>query len=318
MSFVSYGKPTETNGVLNFIFMYHVPVLLKESIEGLNIKKGGIYVDATYGGGGHSMEILKQLGKEGSLVAFDQDEEALKNKIDDNRLVLINQNFRYMKNFLKLYKALPVNGILADLGVSSHQIDEAERGFSVRYEGELDLRMSRRTKVTAKQIINEYPKNRLKEIFYQYGELKNASRIADTIENTKIQGEIETTKQLQEVIGKCAPRGLENKFFAKVFQALRIEVNNELGALKELLIQSEELLIKGGRLVIISYHSLEDRPVKKFFKSGNFEGIIKKDFYGNPEVPFKLITRSPVAPEEDEIKRNKRARSAKLRIAEKI
>ena len=297
--------------------MYHEPVLLTESIEGLNIKEGGIYVDATYGGGGHSLEILKKIGK-GSLIAFDQDDDALKNKADDDRLILINQNFRYMRNFLKLYKAVPVDGILADIGVSSHQIDEPARGFSLRFEADLDSRMNRRKSLTAKQIVNEYSVNKLKNIFYNYGELRNSSKIANLIESARTKNDIKTTKQLQEAIGKCAPKGLENKFFAKVFQALRIEVNDELGALKELLTQSVELLSNGGRLVIISYHSLEDRLVKNFIKAGNFDGIIKKDFYGNPEVSFKLINKKPIVPDADEIKRNKRARSAKLRIAEKI
>jgi len=297
--------------------MFHEPVLLKESIDGLNIKEEGIYIDATYGGGGHSHEILKHIGK-GSLIAFDQDEDALVNKADDDRLILINQNFRYMKNFLKLYKAVPVDGILADLGISSYQIDNPERGFSLRFEGALDLRMNQKKSLSAKQIVNEYPVGKLKKIFWSYGELKNGSKIAREIETSRSRKEISTTKQLQEATIKCAPKGLENKFYAKLFQALRIEVNDELGSLKDLLSQSVELLDKGGRMVVISYHSLEDRLVKNFLKSGNFEGEIEKDFYGNPLVQFKLITRKPVVPTEEEIKRNSRARSAKLRIAEKI
>ena len=297
--------------------MYHEPVLLKESIAGLNIKGEGVYIDATYGGGGHSREILKQIEK-GSLIAFDQDQDALINEADDDRLILINQNFRYMKNFLKLYKAVPVNGILADLGVSSYQIDKPERGFSMRFEGTLDLRMNQKKDLSAKQVVNEYPVGRLKEIFWNYGELKNGSRVAIEIEKARNKTELTTTKQLQEATIKCAPKGLENKFYAKLFQALRIEVNDELGSLKDLLSQSVDLLDKGGRLVVISYHSLEDRLVKKFLKSGNFEGNIEKDFYGNPLVQFKLITKKPVIPTEEEIKRNRRARSAKLRIAEKI
>ena len=298
--------------------MYHEPVLLKESIEGLNLQKGGIYVDATYGGGGHSEAILKQLGKEGSLIAFDQDRDAIKNKAEDERLILINQNFRFMRNFLKLYKAVPVNGILADLGVSSYQIDNPERGFSLRFDGELDLRMNQKKSLTAKQIVNEYSTKRLKEIFFTYGELRNATKIANSIESTRTKEEIQTTKQLQKATGNCAPRGLENKFYAKLFQALRIEVNDELGALKDLLKQSVDLLGSGGRLVIISYHSLEDRLVKNFIKAGNFEGKIEKDFYGIPQVQFKLINKKPIVANEEEIKRNNRARSAKLRIAEKI
>jgi len=297
--------------------MYHDPVLLNESIIGLNIQAGGIYIDTTYGGGGHSHEILKKLD-EGSLIAFDQDQDALKNKIQDDRLILINQNFRFMRNFLKLYKAVPVDGILADLGVSSHQIDQPDRGFSLRFEGDLDLRMNQRNKLTAKQIVNEYAISKLKEIFFSYGELKNATKIAYEIESVRSKQQIATTKQLQDATAKCAPRGLENKFYAKLFQALRIEVNDELGSLKDLLNQSVDLLKPGGRVVIISYHSLEDRLVKNFFKSGNLKGEIEKDFYGNPQVPFKLITKKPIVPTDDEIKRNGRARSAKLRIAEKI
>ena len=297
--------------------MYHDPVLLNESIIGLNIQAGGIYIDATYGGGGHSHKILKKLDK-GSLIAFDQDQDALKNKIQDDRLILINQNFRFMRNFLKLYKAVPVDGILADLGVSSHQIDQPERGFSLRFEGDLDLRMNRRNKLTAKQIVNEYSVSKLKEIFINYGELWNASKIAHEIESARSKKEIVTTKQLQDATLKCAPKGLENKFYAKLFQALRIEVNDELGSLKELLNQSVGLLKPGGRVMIISYHSLEDRLVKKFFKAGNLTGEIEKDFYGNPLVPFKLISKKPIVPTDDEIKKNRRARSAKLRIAEKI
>ncbi len=297
--------------------MYHDPVLLNESIIGLNIQAGGIYIDATYGGGGHSHKILKKLDK-GSLIAFDQDQDALKNKIQDDRLILINQNFRFMRNFLKLYKAVPVDGILADLGVSSHQIDQPDRGFSLRFEGDLDLRMNRRNKLTAKQIVNEYSVSKLKKIFINYGELWNASKIAHEIESARSKKEIVTTKQLQNATLKCAPKGLENKFYAKLFQALRIEVNDELGSLKELLNQSVDLLKPGGRIVIISYHSLEDRLVKYFFKSGNLKGEIEKDFYGNPQVPFKLITKKPIVPTDDEIIRNRRARSAKLRIAEKI
>lgn len=297
--------------------MYHDPVLLKESIAGLNIKGEGVYIDATYGGGGHSREILKYIDK-GSLIAFDQDQDALVNEAEDERLILINQNFRYMKNFLKLYKAVPVDGILADLGVSSYQIDKPERGFSLRFEGALDLRMNQKKDLSAKQIVNEYPVGKLKEIFWNYGELKNGSKVAIEIEKARNKTEISTTKDLQEATIKCAPKGLENKFYAKLFQALRIEVNDELGSLKDLLSQSVDLLGKGGRLVVISYHSLEDRLVKNFIKSGNFEGNIKKDFYGNPLVQFKLITKKPVIPSDEEIKRNRRARSAKLRIAEKI
>lgn len=297
--------------------MYHEPVLLKESVDGLNIKKDGIYVDATFGGGGHSGAILKKLEK-GSLIAFDQDKDALANKPDDERLVLINQNFRFMRNFLKLYRAVPVDGILADLGVSSHQIDQPDRGFSLRFDGDLDLRMNPKKSLTARQIVNEYSVSKLKEIFFTYGEFNNAAKIAHSIEGARTKGEIRTTFQLKEATVNCAPKGLENKFYAKLFQALRIEVNDELGALKEFLEQSAELIASGGRLVVISYHSLEDRLVKNFMRAGNFEGEIGKDFYGNPIVPFKAITKKPMTASEEEINRNNRARSARLRIAEKI
>ncbi len=297
--------------------MYHDPVLLSESIEGLNIKEGGTYIDTTYGGGGHSREILKKIGN-GSLIAFDQDKDALANKPDDSRLILINQNFRFMRNFLKLYKAVPVDGILADLGVSSHQFDKAERGFSIRFDAELDLRMNRDKGFTAKDIVNSYSVNQLKEIFQNYGELKNAWRISQMIEKARKDKEIKTTNQLKEILVKAAKPGQENKFYARVFQALRIEVNDELGSLKEMLKQTVDVLGKDSRLVVISYHSLEDRLVKNFMKSGNFEGKIEKDFYGNPLVDFKLISRKPIVPTEKEILRNSRARSAKLRIAEKI
>ncbi len=297
--------------------MYHNPVLLKESIEGLQIRDGGVYVDATYGGGGHSREILKNIGS-GSLIAFDQDIDAIGNEIDDGRLTLIQQNFRYARNFLKLYKAVPVNGILADLGISSHQIDDGDRGFSVRFDAELDLRMNREKGMSAKEIVNSWPVREIRTVLFRYGDLKNAGKVAASIENYRKDKEITTTTELKEAISKCAPRGLENKFFARVFQALRIEVNDELGALKELLMQSVDLLDKGGRIVVISYHSLEDRLVKNFFKSGNFDGHQEKDFYGNLISDLKPVTRKPIVPTEEEIKNNSRARSAKLRIAEKI
>ncbi len=297
--------------------MYHNPVLLKESIEGLNIREGGVYVDTTYGGGGHSKEILKKIGN-GSLIAFDQDMDAIENKIEDERLILIQQNFRYMRNFLKLYKAVPVDGILADLGISSHQIDDGERGFSVRFDAELDLRMNRQKGMSAKEIVNGWSVRDIRNIMYRYGDLKNSGKVAASIENFRKEKEIETTTQLKEAIRKCAPRGLENKFYARVFQALRIEVNDELGALKEMLMQSVDVLEKGGRIAVISYHSLEDRLVKNFFRSGNFEGIQEKDFYGNLITSLKPVNRKPIIPTEEEIKNNSRARSAKLRIAEKI
>ena len=302
---------------MEIIGMYHNPVLLKESIEGLNISEGGVYVDTTYGGGGHSKEILKKIGG-GSLIAFDQDQDAIENKIDDERLILIQQNFRYIRNFLKLYKAVPVDGILADLGISSHQIDDGERGFSVRFDAELDLRMNRQKGMSAKEIVNSWSVRDIRNIMYRYGDLKNSGKVAASIESFRKEKEIKTTTQLKEAISKCAPRGLENKFYARVFQALRIEVNDELGALKEMLMQSVDLLEKGGRIVVISYHSLEDRLVKNFFRSGNFEGIQEKDFYGNLITSLKPVNRKPIIPTDEEIKNNSRARSAKLRIAEKI
>ncbi len=296
---------------------FHRSVLLQESINGLAIKPGGIYVDATFGGGGHSKEILKRLG-EGKLFAFDQDEEAIENKIDDPRLTMINQNFRYLRNFLRLYKAAPVDGIFADLGISSYQIDVPGRGFSTRFDGDLDMRMDKRRKNTAREVINTYEEERLTRVFRESGELKNAYKVAREIVSARKEKEIQTTQELKEVIGHFGERGKENKFFAQVFQALRIEVNEEMAALREFLVQAKDLLLPGGRLVVISYHSLEDKPVKNYLRSGNFEGEIQKDFYGNPQVPFRVITRKAIVPSESEIAENSRARSAKLRIAEKI
>lgn len=297
--------------------MYHEPVMINECIKGLAIKPDGIYVDVTYGSGGHSKEILKKLTK-GKLFAFDQDDDAIRNKIEDERLTLIHQNFRYMKNFLKLYKTVPVDGIIADLGVSSHQLDVAERGFSTRFDGELDLRMDRKKRLSAREVVNNYSERQLREIFFKYGEIKNALKLAAIIEKSRRESEIKTTSHLKDIISICAKRGRENKYYAQVFQALRIEVNNELEILKVMLGQTVEVLKQGGRLVVISYHSLEDRLVKNFLKSGNFKGEIEKDFYGNPIVNFKLINKKPIIPNEEEIKRNNRSRSAKLRIAEKI
>ena len=297
--------------------MYHKPVMLKEAIYGLNIKPNGIYVDVTFGGGGHSKEILKNLTG-GKLFAFDQDDDAHKNIIDDSRLTLVKQNFKFMKNYLRLYDSLKVDGILADLGISSHQIDNPERGFSIRFNGELDLRMDASSELTAKKIINKYPEEELVKIFFEYGEVQEARKLAKSIVLNRKNKEINTIDEFKNSAMHLAPRGKENTFFAKIFQALRIEVNKELDALKDLLIQSNEVLNKGGRLVVISYHSLEDRLAKNYIKSGNFEGVINKDFYGNPLVPFNLINRKVIQPSEIEILENNRARSAKLRIAEKI
>ncbi|HNY06459.1 MAG TPA: 16S rRNA (cytosine(1402)-N(4))-methyltransferase RsmH [Bacteroidales bacterium] len=295
---------------------YHCPVMLKECIDGLNIDPKGIYVDVTFGGGGHSQEILKNITT-GRLIAFDQDEEAIQNRIEDDRFLLLNQNFRYLKNFLRLYNALPVDGIIADLGVSSHQIDSPERGFSTRFDGELDLRMDKRKKLTARYVVNKYTENQLKLLFSQYGEVRNASKLANTIIHFRNEKEINSTATLKEAMATCIDKRTENKYLAQVFQALRIEVNSEMDALKDLLIQAGEVLKPGGRLVVMSYHSLEDRLVKNFFKAGNFEGVVKKDFFGNPMTPFRLINRKPIVASQDELNENNRARSSKLRIAEK-
>jgi 16S rRNA (cytosine1402-N4)-methyltransferase len=296
---------------------YHNPVLLKECIDGLNINPKGIYVDVTYGGGGHSREILKHLTT-GKLYAFDQDEDAVKNKIEDVRFVLIKQNFRYLKNFLKMYNALPIDGLLADLGVSSHQFDEADRGFSTRFDAKLDMRMDRSSKLTAADILNTYSEEELKRIFKLYGEVDNAGRLAYVIFHARKEKQIERINDLKSAIEKCVKRGRENQYYAQVFQALRIEVNKELDVLKDLLMQSMEVLKPGGRLVVISYQSLEDRLVKNIIRSGKFEGEVDKDFFGNQLTPFEAITRKPIVPSDTEIAENSRARSAKLRIAEKL
>lgn len=296
--------------------MYHNPVLLEASVEGLVQNVSGTYVDVTFGGGGHSRRILEKLDENGRLVAFDQDPDSAANAPQDSRFQFVPSNFSHLKKFLQYYNAYPVDGILADLGVSSHQFDTAERGFSHRMEGSLDMRMNSSNGLTAYQIVNEYPIERLTNIFRQYGELVEARQIALLIEKNQAQ-KINTTTELAEVVAPALPRGKENKVLSQIFQALRIEVNHELEVLQELLMQSAEALKPGGRLVVISYHSLEDRLVKNFMKSGNFEGKVEKDFYGNPLCPFTLVTRKPIVPDEQEIEENSRARSAKLRIAEK-
>jgi 16S rRNA (cytosine1402-N4)-methyltransferase len=296
--------------------MYHNPVLLEEAVAGLAIIPEGSYVDATFGGGGHSRAILSQLGAQGRLIAFDQDPEAASNVPEDPRVQFLNHNFRYMQNFLRLHGMLPVDGILADLGVSSHQFDEAARGFSTRMDGPLDMRMNKGSGLTAREVINEYDAERLADILFLFGELRNSRKIARTIEEQRKTTLIETTGQLTEMLLKLAPRGKENQFFARVFQAVRIEVNQELDALKELLSQSVAVLKPGGRLVVISYHSLEDRLVKNYMRAGNFEGTVSKDFYGNPLVPFRPVGKS-LAPGPRETAENPRARSARLRIATK-
>jgi len=296
---------------------YHNPVLLKECIEGLNINPAGIYVDVTFGGGGHSREILKHLTT-GKLFAFDQDDDAAKNNIVDERCVLVKQNFKYLKNMLRMYNALPIDGLLADLGVSSHQFDIAERGFSIRFdEAKLDMRMDKKVKQTAADVLNNSSEEELKMIFKLYGEIDNAGSLARLITHARKEKAIETVGDLKAIIEKVVKRGRENKYYAQVFQALRIEVNKEMEALKELLTQSLEVLKPTGRLVVISYHSLEDRLVKNIMRSGKFEGEVEKDFFGNQLTPFTQISRKPIVSGEEELEKNSRARSAKLRIAEK-
>ncbi len=297
---------------------YHKPVLLSESIEGLNIKPKGIYVDLTFGGGGHSREVLRQLGNKGRLIAFDQDADAEKNLPDDKRVSFVMANFRYLRNFLRYHDIIQVDGILADLGISSHQIDKPERGFSFKTNTELDMRMSKLSAKTASTVLNEYDEGGLIRIFRTYGELKNARKIASTIVAARKSEVIQTTGDLDVALGNLVPKHNSSKFLAKLYQALRIEVNQELEALEEMLVQTKDALAPEGRLVVITYHSLEDRLVKNYMKSGNLEGDIEKDFYGKPLVPWKLINRSVIVPTEEELAKNNRARSAKLRIAEKL
>jgi len=293
---------------------YHNPVLLHESIDALAIKEGGVYVDVTFGGGGHSREILSRLGATGKLIAFDQDLDAKRNTIEDNRFVLIEENFRYIGRFLKFYGVKKVDGILADLGVSSHQFDEAERGFSIRFDGELDMRMNQSSKTSAKKIINTYSEEMLANILFVYGELRNARAIAHTIVEARIDGVIETSFQLRKLLQKYLPKAKEHKILAQIFQAIRIEVNEELEVLKEFLIQTPDLLKPEGRLSIISYHSLEDRLVKRFIRTGLFDGEPEKDFFGNIDVPLMKLGKL-IIPNQEEIRKNNRARSAKLRVA---
>jgi 16S rRNA (cytosine1402-N4)-methyltransferase len=295
---------------------YHNPVLLHESVDGLNIKPDGIYVDVTFGGGGHSKEILSRLGPDGKLFAFDQDEDALANALPDKRFVLINENFRFIKRFLRFYGVKSVDGILGDLGVSSHQFDVAERGFSTRFDAELDMRMSQKNDLNAYKVVNEYDEANLKRVFLDYGELKNAPALARTIVEAREVQLIKTTDELKEVLAKHLPERVKNKILAQIYQAIRIEVNQEMDVLKEFLEQSLEILNPGGRLSVISYHSLEDRLVKRFMKNGMFEGEPERDFFGNFSVPFKTVGKL-IVPSNEEIKINNRARSAKLRIAEK-
>jgi 16S rRNA (cytosine1402-N4)-methyltransferase len=296
---------------------YHIPVMLAECIEGLQIKKDGTYVDVTFGGGGHSREILKHLGKDGKLYAFDQDSDAAGNLPDDERLVFINHNFRYIREFLTYLKAAPIDGILGDLGISSYQINEAEKGFAHRLDGELDMRMDRHSKLKASDVVNQYSERELLRIFNQYGEIKNAYKLVQVILDRRKVEPIKTIGDFKETISSCLPKE-ENKYLSQVFQALRIEVNEELKALEVFLENVTDLLKPGGRLVVMSYHSLEDRLVKNFIQTGNISGEVDKDFFGNKKQSFKAITKKPVTPSEEEISINKRARSAKLRIAERI
>ena len=297
---------------------YHTPVMLDQCIEAMNLSQGKIFVDVTYGGGGHSAAILRNLSEDAKLYAFDQDAEARANKIDDKRLTLIGQNFKYLKNYISLYHATPVDAILADLGVSSHQFDKGERGFSTRFDGPLDMRMDSSKGQTAADLLNNIETQDLIDIFRNYGELRNAFKSANAIIEYRKNNELKTTADLKVALESCAPRGKENRYYAQIFQAIRIELNQELEALKSMLEQSLKVLRPGGRLVVMSYHSLEDRLVKNFIKSGNFEGEIEKDFFGKPIVPFKMISRKPITANEQELEINSRSRSAKLRIAEKL
>lgn len=296
---------------------YHNPVLLYPAVNALISQSDGIYVDVTFGGGGHSRAILNALSPGGRLLAFDQDPDSAANRLDDERFLFIPYNFKYLKKFLQYHHAYPVNGILADLGVSSFQFDTAERGFSYRFDGALDMRMNRGKGVSARDIVNTYPEQKLADIFYTYGELSNGRRLAQQIVAHRTVQTIETTGDLVTLVSPLFPRQKQNKLLAQLFQALRLEVNGELDVLKEFLLQTTEALQPGGRLVVISYHSLEDRLVKNFMKSGNFDGMIEKDFFGNPNTPFRVLSGKAIVPDEDEIEKNPRARSAKLRVAEK-
>ena len=295
---------------------YHIPALLHETVDGLNIKPDGIYVDVTFGGGGHSKEILNRLGAKGRLFGFDQDLDAIKNTVDDKRFTFVRSNFRFLKNFLRYHNVEKVDGVLADLGVSSHHFDEAERGFSFRFDGPLDMRMNTASKLTAAKVLNTYTEEQLADVFYLYGELHNSRKIARTIVQSRAKESIEQIFQLIEILKPYFGREKEKKDMARVFQALRIEVNKEMEVLRELLEQCVEVLNPGGRISVLTYHSLEDRLVKNFFRSGNFEGKLEKDFYGNVIAPLKPVNNKVIIADEAEVERNPRARSAKLRVAE--
>jgi 16S rRNA (cytosine1402-N4)-methyltransferase len=297
---------------------YHIPVLLEECIDGLNIKPDGVYVDVTFGGGGHSKEILKKLGDKGILIAFDQDPDAQRNKLDDPRFLFVEQNFAFLKNNLRLLGYKTVDGILADLGVSSHQFNEPERGFSTRFDSSLDMRMDKQGSKTAADVLNTYSEDQLHKIFGIYGEVKNAKSLAKAVITARVATPIQTLADFKKAVAAHIPKGKENKYMAQVFQALRIEVNGEIDVLERFLEQTAEVLNPGGRLVVLSYHSLEDRPVKNFIAKGKFRGEVEKDFYGNQQKPFNVITRKAVIADEEELAENSRSRSAKLRIGEKI
>ena len=297
--------------------VYHIPVLLKETVDGLNINPDGVYVDVTFGGGGHSREILSRLSSKGHLYSFDQDEDAEQNIINDKRFTFVRSNFRYLKNWMRYYDIEQIDGVLADLGVSSHHFDAQERGFSFRFDAALDMRMNQRAQRTAADILNEYSESQLADLFYLYGELRNARKIAAAIIKNRNNGRIETTGDLMNIIKVFFERDREKKELAKVFQALRIEVNQEMQALKEMLAASAGLLKPGGRLSVLTYHSLEDRMVKNLIKTGNVEGHVEKDFFGNTNAPLKMVNKKVITASEEEQTRNPRSRSAKLRIAEK-
>ena len=303
--------------MLNASSTYHIPVLLRESVDGLEIKPDGVYIDVTFGGGGHSKEILRRLGKKGHLYSFDQDADAEKNIVDDDRFTFVRSNFRYIKNWMRYYDVEKIDGLLADLGVSSHHLDDESRGFSFRFDAPLDMRMNKQAGKTAADVVNDYDEEQLADIFYLYGELKNARKLAAAIVKARQAQRIATTGELLQVTEKLFPREREKKEMAKLFQALRIEVNHEMEALKEMLNGSKDLLGEGGRLSVITYHSLEDRLVKNMMKAGNTEGKVKQDFFGHTEAPFKPIGKV-IVPEAEEQERNPRSRSAKLRIAEKV
>lgn len=298
--------------------VYHTPVLFNESIEALEIPKSGVVIDVTFGGGGHSREILNRLGKKGILVSFDQDDDALANRIDDERFVLVNSNFRFLINFVRFYDLMGVDAILADLGVSSHQFDTGDRGFSIREEGKLDMRMNRNASLSAHKVINHYSEIDLFRVFNSYADLQNTKKVVYTISDQRKKSKIETTKQLVDLLTPLVPPQKQHQFLAQVFQAIRIEVNDEMGALMDMLEQSSKVLKKGGRLVVISYHSIEDRIVKNFIRSGNFEGELDKDMYGVVTKPFEAVNSKPMVPSEEELERNPRSRSAKMRVAVKL